>query len=287
MGASVLVAVLVTLTACSGDEDRNASSDDAAATTASTVAADVAPTTAPGTAATEEVLVLGRLEAERADPPVLLDGGLQVVMEPLETDSSRRSEAYWGGDDDVPFRFVEGDKIISDFYITPRLGESAEDPVHWAVVWQLIGPMGEGPSWPAPPLTLTVSNGTWKVGGGDGYPGGSRETFQPPFPAYREGEKVHWRLEVTISSDTRLGSVTAYYNGVPIVEDWHPPAGTRYPEQWWLQAKSGLYTGAGNAGMSLEPRSILIEDARTVVVPGGGSPQDTGPAEDDDTEETL
>ncbi len=145
-------------------------------------------------------------------------------------------------------RLREGDRLSVSFDLTPDLGDSSQNRFNWTVLWQLLGPRGD--EWPPPPLTLHVSRGTWKIGGGAGYPDGSREAYTAEYLPYVDKQTVSWRLDVVISQDPQVAKVDVYRDGHKAVSGWSPPGGTLYPGQGWVLMKTGLYSGGPSTGQS-------------------------------------
>ncbi|WP_454085470.1 hypothetical protein [Georgenia sp. Marseille-Q6866] len=171
-----------------------------------------------------------------------------LTAELVRDDSGRihRAEALWGRADhpsDDPVKLRAGDLVEASFTTTLDLG-GADGASIWAVSWQLIGPDSAG-TWPPPPLALTVGNGRWRVGGGDGYPGGSREAYADTGVPFRDGETIRW--DVRVALEHGAGSVDVWADGAHVVEGWRPPGGTMHPDQPHVLMKTGIYTGGGGA----------------------------------------
>ncbi len=168
-----------------------------------------------------------------------------------------RSAVEWADGIGDAVRLSEGDDVAIEFTIRPRLGAAATDPNLWAVFWQLDGPLNDD-RWPSSPLALSVSRGTWKLGGGAGHPEGNREEFAPTVMPYRDGEETRWRFDLHISPDPAQARVTVWLNGERVVDSWRPRGGTSYPGQRWLAVKNGLTVGASTGMVSSADRSAVF-----------------------------
>lgn len=184
-----------------------------------------------------------------------------------------RSEVFWQYPDGQRVQLYEGDHISCEFALTPHLGDTAADGDQWQVVWQLHGPTTKG-DWPPPPLTLHVRSDTWRIGGGAGREEGGRSTYAEPFPAFVDGREARWRIDAVVSSDPQKARVDAWLDGKQVVTDWHPPAGTRYPDHDYLTLKSGLYAGTDGGGEPPSERRYTTQDPlRCSLTTAQGTPR--------------
>ncbi|MDO5699042.1 MAG: heparin lyase I family protein [Dermatophilus congolensis] len=175
-----------------------------------------------------------------------------------------RSEVYWENAQGQEIRVGEGDRLRCRMTLTPELGASADDATQWQVVWQLHGPEKNG-EWPQPPLNLHVRGGTWRIGGGAGRADGG-EAYAEPFTPYVDGRKVTWSFDILVSSDPSRARVDAWLDDAHVVDGWHPPSGTRYPQHDYLTVKAGLYAGVeSDRRRQTETREVTVEAMRCAV----------------------
>ncbi len=232
-----LFALGVSLGACSG-----APTPEQTATTGATSAAPSASERPPAVAGQE--LTVGVREGQAgALPPWWTGSSVQAEVPAGVTPADKyRSEFFWSDPGGPQVKVGEGDRLRCRLQIGPHLGASGAERGVWQVVWQLHGPLRDG-QWPAPPLNLHVRGGSWRIGGGAGRPDGYAD-YAKPFPAFVDDKNVVWDFDILVSQDPARARVDAWLDGEHVVEDWHPPSGTRYPDHAWLSMKSGLYTGS-------------------------------------------
>ena len=236
------------------------------------------PTTAstpPGRPALATLAVGTREGQNGAATPWWNGTNLQAeIPDGVEQESKYRSEVFWRYASGKPLRVGEGDRLTCDYSVTPHLGGTASDRDQWQVLWQLHGP-DKGGEWPQPPLNLHVRADTWRIGGGAGRPGGT-EAYAKPFVPFVDDRQVTWRLDVVVSQDPSLARVDAWLDGRKVVDDWHPPAGTRYPQHAWLGVKTGVYVGStGGAAVPTNRRYTtqdLLKCAVTSAADATGTP---------------
>lgn len=210
-----------------------------------------APTTPPAGAGPErsgpETLQVETAQGENGAARPWWNGSRLQAEIPREVPPSDkyRSEVFWAHPSGTRVRLEEGDRFSCRIDVTPHLGPAAADRDHWQVLWQLHGPDRAG-TWHPPPLNLHVRGETWRIGGGAGRRQGGREAYAQPFPEFVDGREARWRIDVVVSQDPDTARVDAWLDDRPVVTNWHPPSGTRYPDHDYLTMKSGLYVGSAD-----------------------------------------
>jgi hypothetical protein len=109
-------------------------------------------------------------------------------------------------------------------------------------VWQVITQFKQNFDG-SPPLSLNVEQGQYRVEGGYGYPGGSRQ-FIANLGEASTGVWVSWVMHVKFSTDPRVGFVELWKDGAVALSRYFPPGGTLYPGPNGVDAsyvKTGLY----------------------------------------------
>jgi hypothetical protein len=99
----------------------------------------------------------------------------------------------------------------------------------------------------SPPLSLNVEQGQYRVEGGYGHPGGSRQ-FIVNIGEATTGTWVEWVLHVKFSSDPAVGFVEVWKDGAIALPKYFPPGGTLYPDPSGVDGgyvKTGLYRDPG------------------------------------------
>lgn len=258
-----MVVVALCLASCAAATDDGDDSPAHGYGTGSHEASSTSHPDAGDEAPTQESLSLSSTEVSRAQLE-LGPTGLEAELVRDGLDSVYRAEALWGRSQTSPgepVRLQKGSVVATSFTSTLDLG-GADGGDIWAVSWQLVGPDGNG-NWPGPPLALSVGNGQWRIGGGDGHPGGSRESYAEIGIPFQDGQTIDWVIEVTVEAEG--GTVDVWADGEHVVRTWRPPGGTLYPEQPYVLMKTGLYTGGGEAGRS--SRMTIADAVATVQTP--------------------
>jgi hypothetical protein len=129
-----------------------------------------------------------------------------------------------GSRDEIQPRFrnlVPGDDLWFGFssYLAPGFPTDA----YWQVITQFKQNF-DG----SPPLELNVEQGQYKLEGGQGHPGGSKEFSKDLAPA-ATGRWVDWVLHVRFSADPDEGYVEVWKDGQQVLDRFSPEGGTLYP----------------------------------------------------------
>ncbi len=277
-GAKVAAAFLcvgVAVSGCGSQGGTEDSADVQAATDSIPSRATPAPQVVPPLSLQGSELALGSTE-ERSASVTLEESEVLINLTRIaSTDQIQRAEAIWGDEQDPsePLALTAGSTVTATFTTSLDLDGAAGTGI-WAVVWQLIGPEASG-SWPGPPLALTISNDSWLIGGGEGHPEGSRESYIDTGVPFADGRAVEWTIQVHLKRGG--GAVNVWADGQQVVEGWSPPAGTMYPNQSFVIMKNGLYTG-GNGGDGART-TMVVSDARAAVLPPTGVSPETSMSE--------
>jgi hypothetical protein len=122
--------------------------------------------------------------------------------------------------------FVEGDDLW--FAFSTKLSNVSLSTGEWQDVaqWKNDG-LG------SPPLELSVDRGTFHIGGGYGWPGGTdypqSRLAKKALGAAGNGTWDDWLVHIKFSSDPATGYVEVWRNGTKVLAPWFPPGGTLYP----------------------------------------------------------
>lgn len=177
--------------------------------------------------------------------------------------STRRTEAFWGTSQ-APKTFHEGDTVTYEAEYTGVLGAAGQGDSDWHVLWQLHGPV-QG-SWPGPAMGLAVRNRTLRFSGGDGHVGQNWSTANYEWikviAPWKDGQTTRIKVQTYLSSDPNRGWVSAWVNGVQVLNQWQPvsamglkPA-TIYAGTDYLVSRTGLYRGT-QAGSPPNYRQVI------------------------------
>lgn len=151
------------------------------------------------------------------------------------------------------FRDIEvGDDLYFGFstYLEPGFPTD----VHWQSLVQFTQNV-DG----APPLGLYVEDGSYRIEGGYGYPGGA-QPFNKAIHSIVVGKWVDWVIHVVFSPDPKVGYVEVWADGIQVQDRYTPPWGTLYPS-------SGPTTGYVAFGYARRPDipppgSVVFDDLR-------------------------
>ena len=147
----------------------------------------------------------------------------------------------------------EGDDLYFGFstYLAPGFVTNAD----WHVITQFKQNF-DG----SPPLSLNVEQGQYKIEGGYGYPGGSRQ-FTKPVGVAGTGIWTDWVLHVKFSSNPAVGFVEAWQDGTQVLSRFAPAGGTLYPGTG-DRAGSYVKTGPYRDPQVTIPETMYIDDWR-------------------------
>ncbi|NYD39290.1 hypothetical protein BJ983_005392 [Actinomycetospora corticicola] len=125
----------------------------------------------------------------------------------------------------------------------------------------------------SPPLELRIEDGTFRLGGGFGRPGGSRLFATDIAPAIT-GRPVDLVVGIVFSSDPAKGRVDVWVDEQQKLAGFRPPGGTLYPgkQSYW---KVGLYRDTGNAGTATADLGVARLGETYESVAGGPAPSTT------------
>jgi hypothetical protein len=135
--------------------------------------------------------------------------------------------------------------------------------------WQVITQFKQNQDG-APPLSLTVEDGQYKIEGGYGHPGGSR-LFIRPVGAAVTGRWVDWVWHVRFSTDPSVGFVEVWLDGRPVLRRFAPPGGTLYSGSG-PTAGSYVKTGLYRERTISEPATLYLADWRIAASADGVRP---------------
>ena len=158
------------------------------------------------------------------------------------------------------FRDIEvGDDLFFGFstYLEPGFPTDT----HWQSLVQFTQNI-DG----APPLGLYVEDGSYRIEGGYGSPGGA-QPFNKPIHSVATGRWVDWVVHVVFSPDPKVGYVEVWADGAPVLERYAPPGSTLYPSS---SAPISGYVTFGYARLPTipTPGTVVFDDLRIGTTAG-------------------
>lgn len=164
---------------------------------------------------------------------------------------NRRSEVFWGTainrNPKNNLRYREGDTMVFDGRMIAELGPAADDDNDFHYVWQSHGPKTNGQAFAGPLMRLDVKNGHFNIGGGRGNPiNPAKAMWYQNIGEFRNGQYYDFRVEVKLSSNPKVGWVSAWLNGTQVLDHFRPRMGTLYPGTAYVQSRGGIYRGSKN-----------------------------------------
>lgn len=133
---------------------------------------------------------------------------------------------------------------------TSRLSTGMSRAQGWQVISQLHGP-SKNNVWYGPAVSLVVEDGYWKLAGGWNAPDGrggqtARNGYSKRIMPAVDNVSVTWQLTVVLGGPGK-GSVSLWRNGVLVINEFKPGAGTTYSgygvqDHKFQQVKIGLYS---------------------------------------------
>lgn len=173
------------------------------------------------------------------------DRAYEFAVNGVASNTTQRSESRA-----LDVNFVEGDDLwfAGSSYLPVGFPVS---PGSWQVVWQWKNSFAS-----SPPLSVVVQDGAYRLSGGFGHPSGDMSMPLKNLGAAVAGEWADWLFRVVFSSDSAVGSIQVWRNGVEVLAPYKPPGGTMYPSQT-SYFKIGLYR---DPNLSFGPSTRVYHD---------------------------
>ncbi len=263
----LIAATLIALTACGGQNAVATESVDTAFARSAVAQLAGASTACPTGPRVADIVRQG------VAVPATCTSGSWLFTIPADATPMRvrRSEAVWTRPGRSATRFAAGSVVTYDASFVGNLGAAGQADGDWHVLWQLQGKTRRR-GWVPPSMSLTVRHGELRIEGGHGHPRHNWATrsywWHRSLGTYRDGRVYHVRIAVRLSPNPARSRVTATLNGVRKLTRWSPrspegySAGTIYPDQAWVESRSGLYRGTENGSPPTFRQFVTLRVAR-------------------------
>jgi len=219
--------------------------------------------------------------------PVTWDDGTLVCAAPASA-AKYRSEAIFTSDRTdaantyTNFRFTEGQRVRIAFDVMTQ-GLDAQDASAWNLIFQSLGPAGNG-AWGMTPLSINIEHGNWVIQGGLNSP--TRSELLPR-TIHEDGRWTRFELDILLGR-ANVGYVSVWKDAEQLAYQWKPTSGTFYAgtgnsalDLQWIYFKNGLYGQPTTSPLAV---TALFRNRRFSVTAAGGAstttwrgPQTHGP----------